>query len=142
MVTTEDFYKTLPEKIRSEKISGSKTNYHLKVQKTKKRNQTVKKRGDDIFSSKNQKIAFELIMDPIAKTQTMTVNMRKLKFFMRPAVFNEISDFTIECLKKLDLKKSREEQAASMNNQEEDDDPMNDSLLNPVIGTAEDKGTT
>ena len=81
-------------------------------------------------------------MDPITKTQTMTVNMRKLKFFMRPAVFNEISNFTIECLKKLDLKKSREEQAASMNDQEEDDDPMNDSLLNPVIGTAEDKGTT
>ena len=57
---------------------------------------------------KKPKIAFELILDPIARTQEMQIDMRKLKFFMRPAVFNEISEFTILCLKKLDLKKSRE----------------------------------
>lgn len=133
MVTTDDFYKTLPEKIRQEKLSGQK------IQK-KRQTQVVKKRTDDIFSEKNQKIAFELIIDPVAKTQTITVNMRKLKFFMRPAVFNEISEFTILCLKKLDLKKLREKEAAMID--EEDEDPMNDSFVNPVVGTAEDTGTT
>ena len=43
MVTTDDFYKTLPEKIRQEKLSGQKT---LKKRQTR----VVKQRTDDIFS--------------------------------------------------------------------------------------------
>ena len=35
----------------------------------------------------------------------MKVHLAKLKFFLRPKVFVEISEFTIACLKKLDLKK-------------------------------------
>ena len=69
----------------------------------------------------------------------MKINMRKLKFFMRPTVFNEISEFTILCLKKLDLKKQREQADGTYQDEE---DPMNDSFNNPDLGTAEDKGTT
>ena len=80
-----------------------------------------------------------MIMDPNNRTSTYNISMRKLKFFMRPAVFNEISEFSISCLKKLDLKKQREEVDSQI---EEEHDPMNDSLTNPYLGTAEDRGTT
>eukprot|EP00353_Schmidingerella_taraikaensis_P000674 CAMPEP_0185591950 /NCGR_PEP_ID=MMETSP0434-20130131/66340_1 /TAXON_ID=626734 ORGANISM="Favella taraikaensis, Strain Fe Narragansett Bay" /NCGR_SAMPLE_ID=MMETSP0434 /ASSEMBLY_ACC=CAM_ASM_000379 /LENGTH=86 /DNA_ID=CAMNT_0028217389 /DNA_START=45 /DNA_END=301 /DNA_ORIENTATION=+ len=69
---------------------------------------------------------------------------------MRPQVFKDISDFTIECLQKLDLKREIERSEAEKlkgppKPSDEDDselDPMNDSMLNPVKGTHEDKGTT
>lgn len=87
-----------------------------------------------------------MIMDPNSKTNTMNISMHKLKFFLRPQVFNEISEFTILCLKKLDLKKNNEKAARRSGSQsgedEEDEDPMNDSFINPVKGTADDKGTT
>ena len=41
----------------------------------------------------------------------MRVTLSKLKFFVRPQVFQEISAFAIECLKKLDLKKEESEAA-------------------------------
>ena len=37
--------------------------------------------------------------------------MSKLKFFVRPQVFQGISAFAIDCLKKLDLKKEESEAA-------------------------------
>lgn len=117
MVTNDEFYRTLPDKIRQEK--------HNNV-------------GGDQKQHK-PKIDFEMIMDPNMRTQTVKINMRKLKFFMRPTVFNEISEFTILCLKKLDLKKQREQEDGSY---QEEKDPMNDSFNNPDLGTAEDKGTT
>ena len=86
MVTTQDFYLTLPDRIRQEKLSGT---------------------GSDIYQRK-QKIGFELIINPQANTQTMTIRMLKLKFFLWPQVFVKISEFLIESLKKLDLKKEKE----------------------------------
>ena len=59
--------------------------------------------------------------------------MRKLKFFMRPQVFNEISLFTIACLKKLDLKKENEADSVPSTVAE---DPLNDSFTNADYGTA------
>ena len=41
----------------------------------------------------------------------MRVTLSKLKFFVRPQVFQDISAFAIECLKKLDLKKEESEAA-------------------------------
>ena len=82
MVTTQDFYLTLPDRIRQEKLSGT---------------------GSDIYQRK-QKIGFELIIN----TQTMKILVRKLKFFLWPQVFVKISEFLIESLKKLDLKKEKE----------------------------------
>ena len=120
MLTNEEFYRTLPDKIRAEKIT---TNDSADVKQ------------------KKQKIDFEMIIDPIANSQNMRVKMRKLKFFMRPQVFHEISEFAISCLKKLDLKTEKEGQQAKEDD-EEDDDPMNDSFTNPVKGTADDKGMT
>ena len=62
--------------------------------------------------------------------------MHKLKFFMRPRVLHELSDFAIKSLKKLNLKKEKEIAAL------DEDDPMNDSFHNPGHGTADDKGWT
>ena len=120
MVTSDEFYLTLPDQLRRSEFGGA-----------------------DI-SERKQKVGFELIYDPHAKTQKMTVFLRKLKFFMRPQVFREISEFTIECLKKLDIKRQRELDEAAFNkpHTEDADDPLNDSMLNPLKGTAEDKGTT
>ena len=78
--------------------------------------------------------------DPNTKVNRMKVHLQKLKFFLRPKVFNEISEFTIACLKKLDLKKGQEKETAIAEN--DDSDPMNDSFLNPQKGTADDRGTT
>ena len=41
----------------------------------------------------------------------MRVTLSKLKFFVRPQVFQGISAFAIECLKELDLKKGESEAA-------------------------------
>ena len=84
MVTNDEFYETLPDEIRQkkrEKKKSSKTN--------------------------NDAISFVLDLDPNTNTQTIDIKMRRLKFFMRPQVFNEISLFSIACLKKLDLKKEK-----------------------------------
>ena len=86
MVTTEDFYLTLPDRIRREKFGST---------------------GADI-SQRKQKIGFELVINPNTKKQTMKIELRKLKFFLRPQVFDEISEFLILSLKKLDLKKEKE----------------------------------
>ena len=40
--------------------------------------------------------------------------MRKLKFFVRPQVFAEISEFFIHCLEKLDLKKEKEQEQQAL----------------------------
>ena len=101
MVTLPEFYLTLPEKIRQEK--------------------TANKAGGD-FALGKSKIAFEMNLDPKTKKTTMDISMRKLKFFVRPQVFAEISEFFIHCLEKLDLKKDKEAKAAlskssSANNQ-------------------------
>lgn len=49
-----------------------------------------------------------MTIDPHMHSQKITLSMRRLKFFMRPQVFKDISDFTIECLQKLDLKREIE----------------------------------
>lgn len=56
----------------------------------------------------------------------MRVTLSKLKFFVRPQVFQAISEFAIECLKKLDLKKEESEaalasQASGLDNPATDD---------------------
>lgn len=101
MVTLPEFYLTLPEKIRQEKSAN--------------------KAGGD-FALGKSKIAFEMNLDPKTKKTTIDISMRKLKFFVRPQVFAEISEFFIHCLEKLDLKKDKEAKAAlsksaSANNQ-------------------------
>ena len=44
----------------------------------------------------------------------MKISLCKLKFFLRPQVFDEISEFLIESLKKLDLKKEKEQEAVTI----------------------------
>ena len=126
MVTTDEFYNSLPQQLNKNKANKQLSN-------------------DDKTTAKKQKISFEMIYDPNTKTQHINITMRKLKFFLRPQVFDEITDFTIECLKKLDLKKEQEKSEKRKNgdgDEGEEGDPMNDSFLNPVKGTAEDKGNT
>ena len=84
--TDENFYKTLPSQVRQAKLG----------------------KADADIPAHKHKLAFEMIMDPHSKTQKISISMRRLKFFMRPTVFKEISEFTIECLKKLDLKRELE----------------------------------
>ena len=117
MQTSDEFYKTLPDEIRQKNRYGE-------LGKSK--------------SQSKEKISFELIMDPNTNRQTISIKMRKLKFFMRPTVFNEISQFTIECLKKLDLKKEKEAALPEI----EEHDPMSDSFINPEHGTVNDTGST
>ena len=66
----------------------------------------------------------------------MDLKLHKLKFFMRPRVLHELSEFAIASLKKLNLKKEKEIAAL------DEEDPMNDSFHNPGHGTADDKGWT
>ena len=50
-----------------------------------------------------------MIIDPNEKITKIDISMRKLKLFSRPSVIAEISEFFIQCLEKLDLKKYIEE---------------------------------
>ena len=83
MKTDQSFYLTLPDDIRKGK--GSKQS--------------------------KKKIAFQMILEPNNKRTCIDIKMRKLKFYVRPHVFAEISDFFIHCLQKLDLKKDKEAKA-------------------------------
>lgn len=81
--TDEDFYITLPQNVRKRKLGDVNA---------------------DIPKGKH-KFSFEMIIDPTAHTRKITISMRRLKFFMRPKVFYDISEFATDSLTKLNQKR-------------------------------------
>ena len=69
VITDEDFYKNLPLQVRKKKLGDV---------------------GAEIPSDKH-KFALEMLIDPTAKKNHVNISMRRLKFFVRPQVFKDIS---------------------------------------------------
>ena len=52
-----------------------------------------------------KRLAFSLLVDPKRKRTKIKVKLSQLKFFVMPHVFKDVSEFALQALKKLDLKK-------------------------------------
>ena len=59
----------------------------------------------DPTADPSKRLAFSLLVDPKKKRTKIKVKLSQLKFFMMPHVFINVSEFTLQALKKLDLKK-------------------------------------
>ena len=111
--TDAQFYHSLPDEIRKQYAAA-----------------------DGSVDPKSGMLRFDMQLDPVRQLQKIKIEMRYIKFFVRPLVFQELSQFTITALKKLDLKKRkvakenqdsiRVDQSSKMS----EDISMNDSFLN------------
>ena len=58
----------------------------------------------------NHRIGFSLVVDPKKKRTNIKIKLSQLKFFVMPHVFKDVSEFALQALQKLDLKKLTQEQ--------------------------------
>ena len=74
--------------------------------------QTKKEMAKDFYdpTETNHRIGFSLLVDPKNKRTNIKVKLSQLKFFVMPHVFKDVSEFALQALKKLDIKKLTQEQ--------------------------------